>query len=418
MAIVNLKSEYERELADVYDYKTRIADWENALSGLKNTYETAYESDASGVKKQAAYDISQAYENYKKTQLNVLQNQYLTSGSKAAVLSEMGSDYSDKTRLVRAQETSQLGKLQQQYESEYHKAYENTYEKARKDVEDFEKTISEEAGKIEDIERAIYEYMGTDFTTAHDESAGLYKLNKETGAYELTTQGRDFFAKALLQANQVVTETEEASDAMAAQHFADYLYETDKDLYDYFVANRGLVGSLVGGISQEDWRTTYADSSAVKAVADELQTTITDKYATLTEGQKQQLQTMNATLDAIVSKDYSTQSERRKAYDEYLATLNDLPTDIVSKGAVEKPKDTTKNAFSSQTYSYRGEQYAGTFIRNTTPVARNITNDLDLKKRIKSGEISYGDVVEWKGNYYVVEKGDNKIPHFTKLTKK
>jgi hypothetical protein len=146
-------------------------------------------------------------------------------------------------------------------------------------------------------------------------------------------------------------------------------------------------------------------------MADVAKADATAKYSTLTQGQKEQLQSQTGkTFDEIMNAKYTTHGDRRNAYEEYVAKMSSLPTDIGGKsGSVIK---------SGSTYTYRNETYTGTYVGNSSKTANQITADLNLKKRIKSGEIAYGDVVEWKGSSYIVEKSDSKIPSFTKLTKK
>ena len=392
MAITDLRSSYAQALTQYDKDKNKIADWEEVLTGLQNTLSAEYETEAAPIQQEAKYNISQAYENYKKTQLNLLQNQRLGTGFKESLVSDLSKEYGRTYSTIKQQEQTQLRTLDKEFSSQYNKY-----------LNELTKNLETEATALDALEREIYAYRGID--SAQAEALNYYAQN-EQGVYELTDEGRDFFAQSLLQANSLNGETKQ---------FIDYLYEKDSDLYDYYVSNISKVGELVGGLTPEDLKGTYAQSSAVKKIADNLKQQIQTEYESLSEGQKDYLKRRGINFTDVIETQYNTEADRRTAYQDYLEKMLSVPKDV--KPTPEQ-KTAAKLIGQDSIYTYNGKEYKGVYISGNSKTASEITRYTNLKKRISSGELSYGDTIRWNGNTYIIKKSTTKIPNFVKLIEK
>lgn len=385
-----------------------IADWDEVLTGLKSDVRTAYESQATPIAQQASYDISQAYENYKKTQLNLLQNQQLGSGFKEQLASDLSKTYGTTYRDIRREESSDINQLQSAYRTKYKEMYDEKV-----------KELETETAQLDELERLALEYRGI---TA-DEAEKLYYTLNDEGEYVLNAEGRDFYAKTFLDPNVVggeLTEEEKKTateDEQDIRHFADYVYEQNPELYDYYMANKEKAGYLIGGLSKEDYTKLYEQSSGVLAATEALKPKIKTAYDALTDVQKQRIAAETGmTYDQLVSAKYDTHGARKTAYNKYLSAINNVkPSDpavvqsVHDRNAVEGGHN--KYSINNTTYVKGKELDANSEQRN------KISQKLRVIRKLDSGEMEYGDVIQYKNEYYVITK-QGKQPTFTILIKK
>lgn len=379
MAVIDLKSSYLNALKEADIDKNKIADWEEALTGLQTTLQTAYEAESTPIKQQTSYDISQAYENYKKTQLNLLQNQQLGAGLREHLGSELSSKYGETYSGIRAQEKAQLSKLSSEYATQYNKYY-----------KELQSSLEKEATKLSDIEKALLSYRGLSGISQAEELEYI-----QNG--ELTDEGRDFYAKSFLDQN---AETGESA------YFGDYLAKTNPELYEYFAGNRAKVMQLVGGLDAEDVGKSYSQSSVYAEQSEKLRKDIEAQIKPLTDTQRAWFENETGVSIENALREGTTPSEKRKTLQQIKETTDKIPTHRQNEAI--KVKDG---------YIYGNQKYKTTYVGNSSKTANDITRDLDLKKKIKSGEVQYGDVVVWNGNSYVVTKSTSQIPNFELLKK-
>lgn len=198
-----------------------ISQWEQYfLQPLQESFEAAGKQ----ISAQTSYDISSAYANYKKQQLNILQNQTLGTGFKEQVGSDLLSQYQSAYATAQTEGADKLSKLQQQYQ---------------KTLATEEQSLLERGEKLRNIENYLWEFGGVD--TSKIEELGYVKT--VPGGYELTEKGIDYFDKMMNSGKQGKDKVE---------HFSDYLAEADPELYDFYVKNIEDVREVVGGLSRSD----------------------------------------------------------------------------------------------------------------------------------------------------------------------
>lgn len=373
MAVIDLKSSYLNALKEADIDKNKIADWEEALTGLQTTIQTAYETEATPIKQQTTYDISQAYENYKKTQLNLLQNQQLGAGLREHLGSELSSKYGETYSNIRAQEQAQLSKLSGEYTTQYNKYY-----------KELQSSLEKEATKLSDVEKALLSYRGLSGMSQAEELKYI-----QNG--ELTDLGRDFYAKSLLDQNAETGEN---------VYFGDYLAKTNPELYEYFAGNQAKVMQLVGGLAAEDVGKTYSQSSVVTEQADIKQKEVEDMLKTLTKEQKRILQRRGLNVDDVLNKKYENQLARKQEIESVLFQLKNTPTDVIAtrEGGVKFVKE--GGLFGRDVYNVNGVDY---YTRGVDSSGKtNIQHKLNLKPRLKSGELKINDVVVYDNMYFMI----------------
>lgn len=237
-------SDYAELLKSRNKNQQGISMWEEYfLQPVQSSFETAGKQ----ISAQTNYDISSAYANYKKTQLNLLQNQALATGYKEQVGDELKSQYDTAFATAKAQESSRLQELNQEYQ---------------KVINAEENRLLEEGSKLANIEKSIFDFRNVSVDDL--ETLGYYEtIDGET---RLTDKGRAFIDETL---NSAIL-TGKGKDATATW-FSDYLRTTDEDLYDYYVQNLGTVRETIGGLSPtdmsydlSDYNTLYKDKDTGK----------------------------------------------------------------------------------------------------------------------------------------------------------
>lgn len=183
-----------------------VMDWEKFLL---NTQE------GQSIQATADYDISQAYANYKQSEMNALQNTKLRSGFREKIASDLASSFEQQATQSRLNELSKLTQLSSAYDERLIKAGE----------------------QLSAIEKAAYEYGGVDLTKlgVGVDEGGLGHYTNTNGTMELTNYGRAYFDKIF-----------------STPGFSEYLYEESPELYEYYASNVGDVREMVGGLDRED----------------------------------------------------------------------------------------------------------------------------------------------------------------------
>lgn len=194
----------------------------------------AYETQSQAITSSANYDISQAYKNYLDAQRNISQNMSLATSVRENISESLKSQYEQQYALTKAEEASELTELTTAY---------------NKDVSEQQDKLLKYGEKLNKLERSMYEAAGiTDldsiFTNVGAGGLGYYET--KDGETRLTTRGQQFIDKVL---NAGI----DMGDGNVTQ-FADYLYETDPELYEFYTQNLGDVRSLIGGLTPDDMR--------------------------------------------------------------------------------------------------------------------------------------------------------------------
>lgn len=109
--MIGTLKDYTESLKQHIPEGQKISLWEQFLTGTSQQYQTLTQQ-AQDV---YAYDISQAYANYKQQQLQLQMNQQLGEGFKQQVGSQLQSQYSSAFSDIKTQEATALGKIGEQY---------------------------------------------------------------------------------------------------------------------------------------------------------------------------------------------------------------------------------------------------------------------------------------------------------------
>lgn len=308
-----------------------ISQWEQYfLQPLQESYETAGKQ----ISAQTSYDISSAYANYKKQQLNILQNQTLGTGFKEQVGSDLLSQYQSEYATAQSEGSEKLLTLQQQYQ---------------KALATEEQSLLERGEKLRNIENYLWEFGGVD--TSKIEELGYVKT--VPGGYELTEKGIDYFDQMMNKGKEYI---DKETNQTKLDRFSDYLAEADPELYDFYVKNIEDVREVVGGLSRSD--VTYSpEERAYKTEADEYKQKLIDLADTKIQSQELK------DLYKDTKSDFATHEEARDYYKERYENLTS------KKSTVEAGSTSSKD----------------------------ITSALKIDNKLRSGELHIGDIIEYNG---------------------
>ena len=296
-------NENKKALEDLYEplktnYANMIQNYQNLYTPMANQYI----SERSAYKTQANYDISQAYANYKKQQLNLLQSQRLGTGFKENVSSILKSNYGNLFRGIKKEEAQNLADLEQAYlkkvasNAETIYGLQEDYEKKKasigadieslttaynKDLASINKEASDYASKQYKLTRKLFDFAMENGNEIDDwlnekQKKGLYTdLSKEdvflkwmedrgylsstvntdtmSEDWELTDYGKDYLAQQLFKTNS------------KGELFRDYLAREDEDLYNFYqekdetgaLTNQTMLKDLLGLYTEKDGQRVY-----------------------------------------------------------------------------------------------------------------------------------------------------------------
>jgi hypothetical protein len=229
---VGLVSDITKALKDEQIKQAGVKKWEDIIL---NPYKALAEAESEAVSTRTKYDISDAYANYKKSELNVMRNQRLGSGFKRQIAADLKSEYEKQYEAEKLEEASNIYDITSKYETA-----------AQKEIQSQEKQITDYASKLKKLEDYVYKFAGVDPTKANmaigSGGLGFYSPVKgSVGEFEITDIGKDFFDKTLHSAN-----TE-------GQLFSTYLLENDNDLYDFYAQNKGAFNKYIAGLDVLDY---------------------------------------------------------------------------------------------------------------------------------------------------------------------
>ena len=216
-----------------------------------------YETAAQNVQTQAAYDISGAFAQYKKSELNALRNTQLGSGFKEQIASDLANQYASAFSQIKQQEVSDVYGLQQ---------------KASETLASAEAQLQESSKSLAGLEEAAFEQYGIDVERARasenavvgkDENGndiyglGYYELQPD-GSYKITEKGKVFWDQVFNQGFAVLDE--EGNPTGEYEQFGDYLKNTGReDLYDFYVQNMSMSKKFIGDVTTNKYNAERAE---------------------------------------------------------------------------------------------------------------------------------------------------------------
>lgn len=215
--------------------------WEEYfLQPTKQYYQAAGEA----VQQQTAYDISQAYANYKQQELALLQQQQLGTGFKEQQSSALQSQYGQTYSGLKSTELQNLMNVESQYQSTLAKE---------------EERLAKQASQYQKLDRAVQEY----FKQYKDRIPGfediesfenLYDVDK-TGTKTLSERGKLLY-EAILKGGDIDTsqydDTGKRIGEATTYSFDEYLQETDEDLYEMYLNDPDFAAQVISGSEYGD----------------------------------------------------------------------------------------------------------------------------------------------------------------------
>lgn len=225
---IGTASDYSTLQKESLSKRAKVKDWEEFLTSQPaiQNIQSAYETQRQDIAGQANYDISSAYANYKRNEMTALQNAKLGSGFREQIASELGASFGKQRQDIQKQEAQGLAK---------------TYQEEVKDLQsvygEYEKEISDRSEKLQKIEKLAYDYGEIKDLKLLNQSIesggyGFYETN-EKGETTITNTGREFFNKLL-----------------NTPGFAEHVYQSDPELYEYYSTNIGDVREFIGGVDR------------------------------------------------------------------------------------------------------------------------------------------------------------------------
>ena len=187
------------------------------------------EAEAEAVSTQTKYDISDAYANYKKSEMNIARNTRLGSGFKRQIASDLKSAYQQQYGLEKAEEYGAIADIESKYTTS-----------VQQQLAEREKELTDYATKLSQIEDYMFKFAGIEATQENLEKLGYYARVGDTNEFEITDLGRDVYDKTLHSANA------------KGELFSQYLGGVDKDLYEFYTKNKGAFNELIAGLDPTD----------------------------------------------------------------------------------------------------------------------------------------------------------------------
>lgn len=336
-------------------YKNYVAEgesvslWEQALTGLQS----AYQPQISAVQQTTSYDISQAYANYKKSQLNLMQSQQLGTGLKEQLTSGLGEKYQSAYQQAKTTEAQQLSSLASSY---------------AEDVASIEEQFTQFGETASQLQKALFEYASSgagettpsninyDFNRAFiPESEGGLELYQQTedGIYRLTKKGEEFYDKLL---NQYITTYDKTTGERVTTGFGDWLLENKEysDLGKAYAENPALYAEAFGGKNVSDLEVAKEEQSLYKA--NEAESVFAKKYETYYNKNKEfESDVIRENYYTQLSKDFKILDDWKAGSDGLKSITNDL-NNLLGLKAFSGNKTGTQSYIYAETKGSYGNQ--------------------------------------------------------------
>lgn len=263
--------------------------WDQFLTGVQ----TSYQNLAEQTKSAYAYDISDAYSNYKKQQLQLQMNEQIGSGFQQELGTQLKTQYEGTAEALRAKETESLYELGQQEVSAIQQGA-KSFEQLGEQLRAYDKALLEYAEYAE-----IPEPENTTTIEMDEQGTKITKLTDYGRMYyhdilsNLPSKDKMTFDDWLLD-EELSTSTLSYSDRVA-------LWDAYKNNPDLF---KSQVTGLTNDFDYEATRTKYEKEQADKARAAEIDTKVRNISTALTKtygGGGSHVDRLEADLEDIVA---------------------------------------------------------------------------------------------------------------------
>ena len=224
-SLYELRSSYEKQLEEEQNIINLRQQYTDLLTSSISAAQKTYESEAAQAAQQASYDISGAYANYLKQQRGVMSQSNLFSGTKQELSDVLQHQYSSAYSQAQA---AQVSSAMSAYEA-YLKNAQEAYSTMSENKELVDKLVQERASRATTFDKLYQQFRGIENSdllesSVYNPATGeypVYTLNKETGRYELTDYGKDWYAEGLVGKVDITNEKGETR----AMSFEDWLKE-------------------------------------------------------------------------------------------------------------------------------------------------------------------------------------------------
>lgn len=296
--------------------------WEQFFTGTQE----AYQSLATRTKEAYNYDISQAYANYKKQQLQLQMNKQLGEGFKEKIETQLKQDYGSAYENIKSKEISALADIASDYESA---------------ITSGEKEFTALGKQLQTYENLISEYAKAVNLTA-PENATISKFD-ESGikTTELTDYGRLWYSD-VLGATYKPSDTESLTfdEWLFSEDYymGDISREDREAFWEMYRQNPDLFRQQVAGLTSD----FNAEETRTKLIEQEHTTAVTGVKNVLSDASKslwsdgalnrlsdEQLNSLRKNLqrsseivstadaDAVIDANTSVRAKNMKFTDEY-----------------------------------------------------------------------------------------------------
>lgn len=392
------KKQYDEQLAEVQKSYSDVIDRYNSMF---DPLKSSYTAQQSAYKTQANYDISQAYTNYKKQQLNLLQTQRLGTGLKEELSSSLQSSYKSIFSQLKEQEQQNLYNAAQTYaknvtdlESEI-QSQKNAQAKAE---ESLEKTYNE---GVKSIDTAVKDYtdksvaLYENFLEYMRESTGNDEINlnwlvnegylkpsvytdKDTNVayekYDITDYGKDLYSKYYFSTNAKGQRFHDFMENKYTEATTEKEKQSALDLLTFLSENETRFKDSLGLYTTDEngnkiYETGYDDKLGLKrrVTSEKYKKKVTETETPKELAQKavengwvyQNYQSINKYLDSLEDEYKKYTDDLGLDYEKYAKEITEL---------VENTKKVTKDAdtFGESLLFWRtmGDKDAGTIRKN------------------------------------------------------
>ena len=258
MSFTGKTSDYASYIISAQQKQKEIDEWRSRfispLENEQNVLTQNFLQKTSSLEQQSRYDISSAYSAYKRSQQQINTSNAWT-GVKNFTNSYLADQYALKFNNIANTKFSSFSDLKNKYVKSYNDLDNKIYSEATKQGE-----------KYSNFERTAYDfYTGmydTEFNPANEETMRNFYSIDENGQFILNEKGKGFWDKILNSKDAF-----EEDGTQSSYNFETYLYNEDRDMYDFYIENKGNIREWVGGLDRDDFTYTKEEDFSAKASA-------------------------------------------------------------------------------------------------------------------------------------------------------
>lgn len=356
--------------------------WEQFLTGTSQQYQTA----AKQVQDVYAYDISQAYANYKQQQLQLQMNEQLGTGFKQHLSSQLKEEYGSAYSDIKTQELSALGDVAAQYQSA---------------IATGEKEFSKIGTQIKQLDRLIQEYEQSK-TTPTQSFGDIYDVTTDESGRQtqtLTEAGRLWYYDVMDENFQ--------NWLLSEDSLSDIKLEDRESIAEALSGTyRNLYLEAVGGIGEWD-----------AAKAEEVRNKILKQNRDIVTNTVRTNLTNRGPEFTNIYGDFSNLStEQLELLNNNLSRTNDYISTIEPKiGMLRTMTDSYGNSWKQASENFIATPGSGSSSKTAEQLGKKI-NVINSKGWIntESPHVA-GDVVYIDGSYYMITELTKKSVGFRKI---